>query len=101
MEYRPRVFISHSAKESEARVLCRAIAARLGGRFEVLWDENLQPSHEWRTAIDEWIWRCDAAVLVLSESALDSRWVAYEAALLRQRWKHTNGQFTLMPIWCP
>jgi hypothetical protein len=67
----------------------------------VYWDGQLQTSEAWRPAIDEWIWRCDAAVLVLSSAATQSDYVAYEATLLRQRWKHTNRLFTLVPVWCP
>jgi len=101
MSNKPRVFISHSAKEPEARTLCGALNSCLSDAdFEVLWDKNLQTSEAWRAAIDEWIWRCDAAVLVLSRAATDSRYVAYEAALLLQRWKHMSGQFVLVPIWC-
>jgi hypothetical protein len=101
MPYRPRVFISHSAKEEEAKTLCGAISKHLGtDDFEVLWDQaNLQTSDAWRAAIDEWIWRCDAAILVISKAATESRYVAYEAALLRQRWKH-RPQFLMIPIWC-
>jgi hypothetical protein len=101
--YTPAVFISHSAKnEAEAMALCQAIAARLTqGKFEVLWDKNLETSQGWRAGIDEWIWRCDAAVLVLSRDAVDSRYVAYEAALLRQRWLARRPAFALVPVWCP
>src|SRR5262245_26163414 len=99
MLYQPKVFISHSAKESEAAALCHTLAVRLAqDGFEVLWDSNLQTSQAWRAVIDEWIWRCDAAVLVLSESATQSRYLAYEAALLRQRWRY---RFPLIPVWCP
>jgi hypothetical protein len=102
MSYRPRIFISHSAKEPEAKSLCRAIADELiRGEFDVLWDQNLQTSQAWRSVVDEWIWRCDGAVLVLSQAATESRYFAYEAALLRQRWKNAAGQFLLIPIWCP
>lgn len=102
MLYRPRVLISHSAKEPEAQSLCCAIADQLDrAAFDVLWDKNLQPSDAWRSVIDEWIWRCDAAVLVLSPAAVESGYVAYEAALLRQRWKNSAGQFLLIPVWCP
>jgi hypothetical protein len=102
MPQKPRVFISHSAKEPETKVLCQAIADSLDAAgFEVLWDRDLQSSQAWRAVIDEWIFRCDAAVLVLSASATDSRYVAYEAAHLRQRWKQANGQFLLVPVWCP
>jgi hypothetical protein len=99
MLYVPKVFISHSAKEPEARQLCQSVADHLAGAgFRVLWDADLQTSQPWRAVIDEWIWRCDTAVLVLSEAATMSRYVAYEAALLRQRWRN---QFLLVPVWCP
>jgi hypothetical protein len=79
--YRPKVFISHSAKEPEARALCKAIAGYLDPlKFEVLWDDKLQTAEVWPAAIDEWIWTCDAAVLVLSKAATESRYVAYEVA---------------------
>jgi hypothetical protein len=55
----------------------------------------------WRAAIDEWIWTCDAAVLVLSKAATESRYVAYEVAHLRQRWIHMKPRFMLVPVWCP
>jgi hypothetical protein len=100
--YRPKVFISHSAKEQEAREFCQAIAAGLSASgFDVLWDANLPTSGAWRGAIDEWIWNCDAAILVLSVDAVSSRYVAYEAALLRQRWLHMKPRFELVPVWCP
>src|SRR6266436_7243523 len=99
--YKPKVFISHSAKEPEARALCKAIAGYLASKFEVLWDDNLQTAQVWRAAIDEWIWTCDAAVLVLSKAATESRYLAYEVAHLRQRWIHKDARFTLVPVWCP
>jgi len=100
--YRPKVFISHSAKEPEALALCKAIAGHLDSlKFEVLWDDKLQTEQVWRAAIDEWIWACDAAVLVLSKAATESRYVAYEVAHLRQRWLHMKPRFTLVPVWCP
>jgi hypothetical protein len=71
--YRPKIFISHSAKEPEARALCKALAGYLASKFDVLWDDNLQTAQVWRAAIDEWIWKCDAAVLVLSKAATKSR----------------------------
>jgi hypothetical protein len=102
MSYPPRVFISQSAKEPEAKALCVAISEYFDpDQFEVVWDQkNLQTSDAWRAVIDEWIWRCDAAILVISQAATESRYVAYEAALLRQRWKH-RSQFLMIPIWCP
>jgi hypothetical protein len=100
--YCPKVFISHSAKEPEALALCKAIEGHLDSlKFEVLWDDKLETGEVWRAAIDEWIWTCDAAVLVLSKAATESRYVAYEVALLRQRWLHMKPGFTMVPVWCP
>jgi hypothetical protein len=100
--YKPRIFISHSAKEPETQALCKAIGTALtADKFERFWDQDFKTSDAWRSAIDEWIWRCDAAILVLSLAATQSRYVAYEAALLRQRWKNREVPFTLIPIWCP
>jgi hypothetical protein len=100
--YKPRVFISHSAKEKPAQILCEAIAKGLAAAdFDVLWDKELPDSAPWRGAVDEWIWNCDAAVLVLSEHAVNSKYVAYEATHLRQRWLHMKPNFVLLPIWCP
>lgn len=100
--YKPRVFISHSAEETEASKLCEAFAKSLRpGGFDVLWDANIPTSEAWRAAIDEWIWNCDAAVLVLSKDAVVSKYVTYEATLLRQRWLHMKPRFALVPVWCP
>lgn len=81
--------------------LCKAIATGLGAvDFDVLWDANLPTGESWRGAIDEWIWNCDAAVLVLSKDAVDSPYVTYEATHLRQRWLHMKPRFALIPVWC-
>src|SRR5262245_53749405 len=100
--YKPRVFISHSAKEPDTRKLCESIVAGLrAADFEVLWDADIPTAAKWRGAIDEWIWNCDAAILVLSQHAIESKYVAYEATLLRQRWLHMKPRFLLFPVWCP
>lgn len=98
--YRPKVFISHSAKDPLARRLMDSLADALNatGKFDILLDKRaLEPSDEWRAAIDEWILRCDAAVIILSKDAVESQYVLYETTLLRGRWK-TRKDFTLIPI---
>ena len=98
----PRVFISHSAKEPDTRTFCDELESYLTARkFYVLFDKNLQTGQAWRAVLDEWIWRCDAAVIVLSDAALKSSYVAYEATLLRQRWKSSTGDFKLVVVWTP
>lgn len=98
----PKVFVSHSAKEPNARDFCCQLESHLTERnFSVLFDKNLQTGQAWRSVLDEWIWRCDAAVIVLSEAALESYYVQYEATLLRQRWKSSDGDFKLVIVWTP
>src|SRR5262245_17935400 len=100
--YRPKVFISHSAKEPEESALCKAIAGCLDpSKFKSLVDDSRQTVEEVRPTIDYWICICDAAFLVLSKAATESRYVAYEIAHLRQRCLHMKPRFTLVPVWCP
>src|SRR5262245_24855257 len=100
--YRPRVFISYSG--TEAKKFRDHLVARLeeNGQFEVLLDEKaVQPGEPWRAVIDEWIWHCDAAVLLLSEAATLSDYVKYEATHLRQRWKSHSDSFIFLPVRFP
>jgi len=98
----PQVFISHSAKEPETMVFCCDLESHLIQReFRVLYDQNLETGQAWRAVLDEWIWRCDGAVIVLSAAALNSSYVPYEATLLRQRWKSSAGDFKLVVVWTP
>jgi hypothetical protein len=102
--YKPKIFISHSAKDPLAEKLLGELAKALEekDKFTVLWDQGvLEPSNAWRAAIDEWIWSCDAAIILLSQHALASDYVKYEVTLLRQRWKARNNSFVLIPILFP
>lgn len=101
--YKPKIFISHSARETLAKTTLAGLRSALEANgYTVLVDqEGIRPSSSWRAAIDEWIWRCDAAVILLSVKALSSQYVKYETTLLRQRWKERNGSFILLPTVIP
>jgi hypothetical protein len=92
-----RVFVSHSSQEDYA--VLQAIAKAIGERNDLtlLMDsELLQPGDPWRARINLWLGACDAAVLVLSEKALDSPWVVYETSVLAYR--HRGGDFPIIPV---
>lgn len=100
---RPKILISHSAREGRVKDLRMALEHALtAAKFEVFVDEAvLKPGDPWRAINDEWIWQCDGAVLLLSEEAIRSKYVFYEATLLRQRWKANFRQFPLIPVRLP
>lgn len=98
-----RIFISHSAKEPEARALQDALVAALRAperaeRFGVLLDKvTLEPGDMWRSRINLWVGGCDAAVILLSRAALESAYVAYEASILSYRCAMKDSLF-LLPV---
>lgn len=64
--YRPKVFISHSAKEGLPLAVLTHLQAALADDFEVLLDQRvLAPGDEWRAVIDDWIVMCDVALVLL------------------------------------
>lgn len=101
--YKPKIFISHSAKDDLARKLLTYLFEGLcNDGFDVFVDrEILQGGDGWRAKIKEWIWQCDAAIILLSKDALSSDWVKYEATLLCQRREGNPGNFKLIPIYFP
>jgi hypothetical protein len=83
-----RLFISHSSAESElAKDAVRALQKRLDGSIEVLYDKDvLDTGDHWRDELWNWWAQCDAAVVVCSRAALDSRWVFIEVTMLMRRY---------------
>ncbi len=84
-----RVFISHSSLD---HVLTDAVAAGLrpGGSdpwgYEVLLDQTeLKPGVEWPRYLHEWMARCHAAVILLTQNAVRSPWVLKETTILTWR----------------
>lgn len=70
--------------------------------YRVLLDKDeLQLSQDWRSTLNAWIGGCDAAVLLVSEAALKSSYVAYEASLLAYRHEQEQGRFKLIPVYLP
>lgn len=101
-QYMPKVFISHSAKDATARRLLNVLYDELKAHgFEPLADRDMKPSEGWRARIDGWVGECDAAVIIISQDALESRYVLYEAANLRYRMKAYHSSFILIPILLP
>lgn len=98
---RPRIFISHSSKEPTAEQFRDKLAERLREKkYRVLLDkDDIALSRDWRSTINTWIGGCDAAVLLLSQAALKSRYVAYEASLLSYRHTQEQGRFKLIPVY--
>jgi hypothetical protein len=86
---KPLVFISHSArKDPDVWPIVLAIRDRLAGDFDVLLDADElkpMPGINWRPTIEQWMWRCHAAVVVLSEPALTSAQVQKEVVFLTGR----------------
>jgi hypothetical protein len=94
-----RIFISHSAKQEEAREVRDALKKALSGTYEVLLDvETLQPGDGWRSRINLWLGACDAAIVLLSEDALKSSYVAYEASVLAYRKEEVDPSLLLLPV---
>jgi TIR domain-containing protein len=83
-----RVFISHSANSEDVQeglVAALKEPARVK-HFEPLLDKDeLRPGDMWRARINLWAGGCDAAIVLLSDAALGSDWVFYEASLLSYR----------------
>jgi hypothetical protein len=94
-----RIFISHSARGDDgvAMLLIQDLINALGGDFAVLIDqENLRLGDHWRSTINTWILTCDAAVILLSEKALLSDYVFFEASVLSVRSREAS--FRLIPV---
>jgi hypothetical protein len=112
-----RVFISHSTKEAltpaeaAAREVLEALtrALQADDRFHVLLDrlqadpENnsrILPGDAWRARINLWVGACDAAVILVSQAALDSPYVAYETSILSYR-RAFDRSLRVIPVLVP
>ena len=100
---KPRVFISHSATGDAATLATlHQLRTRLDGDFSVLVDQDLQPGTSWRHTLNTWIGACDAAVLLLTEKALLSDFVAYEVGILTYRENHAGDKkCKVIPVFLP
>ena len=75
-----RIFISHSAKEaSPAEEVRDAVLRELKARgHEVFVDSDITTGDRWRARLLDELGRCDAAVVILDQEAIDSHWVRRE-----------------------
>src|SRR5687767_13081718 len=103
---KPRVFVSHSTApeptnedERQADATLRSLAAALesAGYLVQLDRQGLKGGMAWRSVINGWIQTCEAAVLVISDRAMTSDFVAYEASVLGYR-RQVDAQFRLIPL---
>jgi hypothetical protein len=98
-----RVFVSHSAKEGDAIAVQEKLVARLTAKretFTLLMDKSdLVVGDRWRARINFWIGSCDVAVVLLSPSALDSAYVAYEVSVLAYRAGVADSRFRIIPVY--
>ncbi len=99
---RPTVFISHSAKCERARSVCAAVKACLfeAGFTPFLCYDSLRGDPEWEKKLDQALDGSVGAVLVLSDSALESNWVPIEADRLRAI-ARSDPMFRIAVIYVP
>lgn len=102
MNQGPRVFLSHSTKEDfPSQVRERLAEALRDAGYRVLLDKDgLQADDPWHSSLELWMGTCDAAIVLMSEAAIQSNFVAHEVSVLgfRERWQ-TNPQFVLIPVY--
>ena len=98
---RPRIFISHSAKEPQsARFLTLLSNALARTGFDVLVDrERLKPGAAWKDELYTWMGLCHVGIILFSESAVrpDSIWVPREASILMWR-RRLDPNFHIIPV---
>ncbi|MDQ3919722.1 MAG: toll/interleukin-1 receptor domain-containing protein, partial [Acidobacteriota bacterium] len=103
---KPRIFISHSAKEAKAAEVLTRLIAELEPDFRVLVDQErlradedqLVAGQDWRAKLFYWMSQAHGAVILFSESARESDWVRAEASVLAWRRLMDQGKhFALIP----
>jgi hypothetical protein len=99
-----RLFVSHS-NPALARDLAEALRAAAGpdSPLQVLVDSGqIAPGDDWRRRIAFMLSTCDAAVVLLDEKALRSKWVLAESMYLSVRAQYDSpdapDRFRLMPV---
>lgn len=102
IQYNPKVFISHSTGDDDStrKITDKIFEALENNGYSPFLDRNLiKTGDEWRAVIAEGLTLSDAAILVLSEKALDSEYVHYEASTLRNRFDFLrNDGFKLLIV---
>lgn len=99
---KPVVFVSYSRESVRAHPPYKAcleqIERRLAPDWRVFRDtREVDPNAAWREEIADALRDCDAAVVLLSPPALNSKWVYRECILLEQR-RRTSADFPIAAI---
>lgn len=99
---KPLIFISHSAKDPQAKLVLRKLYRELSKDYEVLLDrERLKSNDVWRRELHTWMKLCHGAVILFSEDAVKhSPWVKREATILGYR-REDDEDFVLVPVLLP
>lgn len=96
----PRIFISHSAKEPQAKALlsCLAKALRAAGFNPYIADLRMRRGDNFKKKLWKELYTCQGGILVLSPAALTSNWVYTEASVLVVRNSTEGHKFPLLPV---
>ena len=96
----PRIFISHSAKEPQAKALlrCLAKALRAAGFNPYIADLRMRRGDNFKKKLWDQLYTCHGAILILSPAALTSNWVNTEAGVLIVRHSKEGHKFPLLPV---
>ena len=87
----PSIFVSHGSKDNElTEHICQRLRPASDGTswgYDVLVDfTELKPGVDWPLQLHEYMAKCSAAVLLLTNDAVTSPWVLKEATILS--WRH-------------
>lgn len=81
----PVLFVSHSSRDTDfAKDIVHRIDAT-GACKSILDALHLEQGDAWKPQLFQWMARCHAALILLTEDALASNWVLQEATVLRAR----------------
>jgi TIR domain len=97
---RPRIFVSHSAREPEASELLGQLAEALrAADFDpYVADERIRRGDDFVDKLRGELSTCAGAVMMLSPRALKSHWVQQEAMVLTMRHAREKDEFPLLPL---
>ncbi|GIH02439.1 hypothetical protein Rhe02_05060 [Rhizocola hellebori] len=102
----PRIFVSYSACKQPG-CLCQAARDSTVRLLETTGCEPvvdqlfLEPGEPWHPRILREMLTCDAAVILLSEHALESKYVHEEAIVCRLLAEYSDGRFAILPVLIP
>ena len=95
-EAKPRLFISHSFKDTE---VSKAVRGALDDLYEIFLDADvIRTGDDWRQKIERALIECDVGLVLTSEHSAESQWVPAEAFMLAVRGREIDG-VKVVPIF--